>query len=92
VCQELAVQHQGHIKVAAAEALEILVQLGELQNFAGAAAYYVGQGEWLREHGALDEADRHLTQATDLIRGPVTVDADTILLGAFALARLRWNT
>jgi LuxR family maltose regulon positive regulatory protein len=83
---------QGRRRQAAAayaEALQMLAQLGELLSFAGAAAYYVGQGEWLREHNALDEAERHLIQAADLMRGLVTVDADTILFGALALARLR---
>ncbi len=72
-----------------AEAFQGLAGHGELRNIAGAAAYYISQGEWLRESDDLDGAERQLEQGLELVSGPVTVDADTILFGAIALALLR---
>jgi LuxR family maltose regulon positive regulatory protein len=83
---------QGRLRRAAetyAEALGFFDALPEMRYLSGMAAWHIGQGALLYEQNVLDDAERHLRQGLDLLEGPVTVDADAILLGATTLARLR---
>jgi LuxR family transcriptional regulator, maltose regulon positive regulatory protein len=83
---------QGQLRRAAAtyaEALQIATSHEELPFLVDSPAYSFGLGDVLREWNQLDEAERYLTQGMDLIKGTLTVDADLVLLGYTALARLQ---
>jgi len=52
-------------------------------------AYYVGMGELLRERNDLDAAERHLSQAMEQVAARLAVDAEDVVLGYLALARVQ---
>jgi LuxR family maltose regulon positive regulatory protein len=60
-----------------------------LQALLNSADYYFGMGDLLREWNKLDEAEQHLTQGIELVRGNSTVYAYVVTLGYIALARLQ---
>ena len=83
---------QGRLRTAAAtyhEMTQISSGPDNLQELLGGVAYYAGLGDLLREWNDLDAASQHLVQAMDLLKGTLTVDAEDVVLGYLALARLQ---
>src|SRR5262249_505524 len=52
-------------------------------------AYYFGMGDLLREWNQLDAADGELAHGMALVQGGLATDADVIMLGYQALARVQ---
>jgi LuxR family maltose regulon positive regulatory protein len=80
---------QGRLRVAAStyrQTLQVVPGQQGLKSLAGSAAYYVGLGDIHREWNDLDDAEGLLTQGMDLMRGPLTIDADVATEGYLALA------
>jgi LuxR family maltose regulon positive regulatory protein len=57
-----------------------------LESLVGGAAYYVGLGDIHREWNELDTAEGLLMEGMDLMRGPLTVDADVVMEAHLILA------
>jgi LuxR family transcriptional regulator, maltose regulon positive regulatory protein len=55
----------------------------------GGPAYSFGLGDLLRERNDLDGAEELLRQGMDMLHGSLIVDADLVLLGHVALARIQ---
>lgn len=80
---------QGRLRAAAATYRQIVRTVpGQqgLEGLVGGAAYYVGLGDIHREWHDLDTAERLLMQGMDLMRGPLTIDADVVMEAHLALA------
>jgi LuxR family maltose regulon positive regulatory protein len=83
---------QGRLRTGAhtyEQAMQITSGREELQTLVNSADYYFGMGDLLREWNKLDEAEQHLSQGMDLVRGTLTVYAEIVTLGYTALARLQ---
>ena len=83
---------QGRLRQAAVtieQTTQLVPQPGGLQTLLHGADYYLLLGELLREWNQLQRAEQHLAQGLDLVRGALTTDADTIMRGYLALARLQ---
>src|SRR6266487_3749917 len=83
---------QGRLRQAAVtieQATQLVPQPAGLHMLLHGADYYLILGELLREWNQLDRAEQHLAQGLDLVRGALTSDADTIMRGYLALARLQ---
>jgi LuxR family maltose regulon positive regulatory protein len=83
---------QGRLRTAAAtyhEMPQISSGPDNLQVLLGGVAYYAGLGDLLREWNDLDAASQHLAQAMDLLKGTLAVDAEDVVYGYLALARLQ---
>jgi LuxR family transcriptional regulator, maltose regulon positive regulatory protein len=72
-----------------AQMQQVIAPRGDLLHVFGSVACFFFYGELLRQLNRLEEAERYLRQGLDLVGGPVTIDADAILFGATAMARLR---
>jgi LuxR family maltose regulon positive regulatory protein len=73
---------QGRLRAAAATYQQIVRTVpGQqgLESLVGGAAYYVGLGDIHREWNDLAAAERLLMQGMDLMRGPLTIDADVVM-------------
>jgi len=80
---------QGRLRKAAAtneQALHLIASNTGLQN---SEAYYINQGELLREWNQLESAEQHLMHAVESVRETLTVDADVVMRGHMALACLQ---
>jgi LuxR family maltose regulon positive regulatory protein len=80
---------QGRLRAAAStyrQTLQIVPGQQGPNSLAGSAAYYVGLGDIHREWNDLDDAEDLLTQGMDLMRGPLTIDADVATEGYLNLA------
>jgi len=83
---------QGRLRQAAStyeEAMDMVSESGEMQGLFGGPTYYFGMGDLYREWNDLGAAQSHLEQGMELVKGSLTVDADTILLGYLSMARLQ---
>jgi LuxR family maltose regulon positive regulatory protein len=83
---------QGRLRTAATtyhELVQVATGRDELRGLHGGVAYYVGLGDLYREWNELDAAAACLAQAMELLPGTLTVDAEDVLLGYLALARLQ---
>lgn len=87
---------QGQLHQAALTYRKVLEEApGGVQGLIGSAsyyfgpAYYFGLGSLLYEWNDLEDAEYHLLQGIDLVRGTLSVDADITILGFAYLARLR---
>jgi LuxR family maltose regulon positive regulatory protein len=83
---------QGRLRTGAhtyEQAMQVTPGREELQTLVNSADYYFGMGDLLRERNKLDEAEQHLSQGMDLVRGTLTVYAEIVTLGYTALARLQ---
>ncbi len=83
---------QGRLRQAAAtyeQVVQVVPDREMLHVLVGSAGYYFGLGDLLREWNDLDEASRSLAQGMQLVKGTLTVDANIVMLGYGALARLR---
>jgi len=83
---------QGRLRQAARtieQATQLVPQPAGLHMLLHGADYYLILGDLLREWNLLDRAEQHLAQGIDLVRGALTSDADTIMRGYLALARLQ---
>src|SRR5947209_3987375 len=83
---------QGRLRQAAIT-IEQSAQLasghGGLQALLNGADYFFILGDLLREWNQLDRAEQHLVQGMDLVRSALTADAEMIMRGYLALARLQ---
>jgi LuxR family transcriptional regulator, maltose regulon positive regulatory protein len=80
---------QGRLRQTAATYAEAArVAPDGVQQLLNSAAYFFGLGDLLREWNDFDAAEHHMMQGLDLVRGTLIVDADVVLLGYVALARL----
>jgi LuxR family maltose regulon positive regulatory protein len=83
---------QGRLRAAAAtyrEALQVVPDPTTLRHYAANLIYYFGLGDLLREWNDLDAAERHLEQGMYLISGTRSQEAEFVLVGYLALARLK---
>jgi LuxR family transcriptional regulator, maltose regulon positive regulatory protein len=83
---------QGRLRQAAStieQATQLVPQPAGLHTLLHGADYYFILGDLLREWNQLERAEQHLAQGIDLVRGVLTSDADTIMRGYLALARLQ---
>jgi tetratricopeptide (TPR) repeat protein len=83
---------QGRLRTGAhtyEQTMQVTPEREGLQDLFNSADYYFGLGDLLREWNKLDEAERHLTQGMNLIRGTSTVYAYVVILGYTALTRLK---
>ncbi len=83
---------QGKLRQAA-RTIEQVIHLASghagLQALLNGADYYFILGDLLREWNQLDRAEQQLMQGMDLDRGTVTAEAEMIMRGYLALARLQ---
>jgi LuxR family maltose regulon positive regulatory protein len=83
---------QGRLRQAAStyqEAMVMVSEFGEMQGLVGGPTYYFGLGDLYREWNDLGAAQSHLEQGMELVKGSLTVDADTVLVGYLGMVRLR---
>ena len=83
---------QGRLRQAASiyqEAMQMVSELGEPQGLVGEPTYYFGMGDLYRQWNDLDPAQSHLQKGMELVKGTLTVDADTALMGYLSMARLQ---
>ena len=83
---------QGQLRWAAStyqEAMEMISGSAEMQGLVGGPTYYFGMGDLYREWNDLGAAQSHLEQGMELVKGPLTVDADTVQMGYLSMARLQ---
>ncbi|HZU02579.1 MAG TPA: LuxR C-terminal-related transcriptional regulator, partial [Ktedonobacteraceae bacterium] len=62
---------------------------GGLQDLLNGADYYFILGDLLREWNQLDKAEQHLVQGIEMVKTALTADAEMIMRGYLALARLQ---
>jgi len=83
---------QGRLRLAA-DTIERATQLapehGGLQALINGADYYLIRGDLLREWNQFDSAEQQLMQGIDLVKETATADAEMIMRGYLALARLQ---
>ena len=83
---------QGRLRQAAStyeEAMELVSESGEIKGLVGGPTYYFGMGDLYREWNEHGAAQSHLEQGMELVKGTLTVDADTVLMGYLSMARLQ---
>jgi LuxR family maltose regulon positive regulatory protein len=83
---------QGMLRQAAVtmeQATQLVPQPAGLHTLLHGADYYLLLGELLREWNQLDRAERHLAQGLELVQGALLADAEMIMRGYLALARLQ---
>src|SRR5215210_184929 len=83
---------QGRLRQAGSayqEAMEMVSESGEMQGLVGGPTYYFGMGDLYREWNDLGAAQSHLEQGMELVKGSLTVDAETVLVGYLGMARLQ---
>lgn len=83
---------RGRLRLAAAtysELVQIATGPEELRGLHGGLPYYVGMGDLYREWNDLNSASSYLAQAMGLQPGMGTVDAEYVVRGYLALARLQ---
>jgi LuxR family maltose regulon positive regulatory protein len=83
---------QGRLRAAAATYSEIerLVPTPDaLHSLIGGPAYYFGMGDLRREWNQLEKAEGDLTRGIALVQGGLTTEADAIVRGYMALARVQ---
>ena len=77
----------------AASTIEQMMQLasahGGLQTLLNGADYYFILGDLLREWNQQERAEQHLKQGIELVRDALTADAEMVMRGYLALARLQ---
>src|SRR6266849_1892625 len=71
------------------QATQLVPKHGGLQTLLNGADYYFLLGDLLREWNQLNSAEQHLVQGMDLVRETMTADAEMIMRGYMALARLQ---
>jgi len=82
---------QGRLRQAAVtmeQATQLVPQPAGLHTLLHGADYYFILGELLREWNQLEQAEQHLVQGMELVRGALTTDAEMITRGYLAFARL----
>jgi LuxR family maltose regulon positive regulatory protein len=83
---------QGRLHTAAttyAEVERLIPGPDALQALSGSPAYYFGMGDLQREWNNLDAAADNLAHGMDLIQGTLATEADVIMCGYLALARVQ---
>ncbi len=83
---------RGHLRAAAttyAEVERLVPGQDVLQSLVGSPSYYVGMGDLRREWNQLEEAETYLARGMALVQGGLANDADVILRGYLALARVQ---
>ncbi len=79
--------HQAAVTIE--QATQLVSQPAGLHTLLHGADYYLILGELLREWNQLDRAERHLAQGLELVQGALIADAEMIMRGYLALARLQ---
>jgi LuxR family maltose regulon positive regulatory protein len=82
---------QGRLRTAAttyAEVERLILGQDALQSLIGSPSYYFGMGDLLREWNDLDAAEGYLARGMELVQATLADDADGILHGHLAFARL----
>jgi len=82
---------QGRLRAAAAiyaQAEQVASGTVGLPTLSGSAAFHFGLGDLLREWNDLAGAERHLAHGMDLLRGTLTVEAETVTHGYLTRASL----
>jgi LuxR family maltose regulon positive regulatory protein len=82
----------GRLRQAAAtmeQAMQLVPQPAGLHTLLHSADYYFLRGELLREWNQLDQAEQHLAQGLELVQGALLADAEMIMRGYLAMARLQ---
>jgi len=87
---EIVAAHEGTRLHQAAATYSEAAQVAPdgLPQLLNSAAYFFGMGDLLREWNNFDAAEHHLMQGLNLAQGMMIVDADIVLIGYVALARL----
>jgi LuxR family maltose regulon positive regulatory protein len=83
---------QGRLRAAAATYAELerlIPGQDGLQSLIGSPSYYFGMGDLQREWNDLDAAAGYLMRGIELVQGALTDDADGIMRGYLALARVQ---
>jgi LuxR family maltose regulon positive regulatory protein len=83
---------QGRLREAAVtmeQAIQLVLQPAGLHTLLHGADYYFIQGELLLEWNQLEQAEQHLAQGLGLVQGALIADAEMIMRGYLALARLQ---
>lgn len=83
---------QGRLRAASATYQELVLLAGgpdKIRSLHGGLPYFVGLGELYYEWNELDEAGEFLSQAMASGLGTKTIDAEYVVLGHLALARLQ---
>jgi len=83
---------QGRLRQAAItieQATQLVPTHAGLLTLLNGADYYFLLGDLLRERNQLNRAQQHLAQGMDLVRETMTADAEMIMRGYIALARLQ---
>ncbi len=83
---------QGRLRAAAATYAEVerlVVGQDALQALIGSPSYYFGMGDLLREWNQLDAAEGYLARGMELVQGTLATEADVIMRGYLALARVQ---
>ena len=83
---------QGRLRQAAVtieQATQLAPKHGGLQSLINGADYHFIRGDLLREWNQFDSAGQQLVQGMDLVKETATADAEMIMRGYLALARLQ---
>src|SRR6266487_2223475 len=83
---------QGRLRQAAVtieQATQLAPKHGGLQALINGADYYFIRGDLLREWNQFDSAGQQLVQGMDLVKETATADAEMLMRGYLALARLQ---
>jgi ATP/maltotriose-dependent transcriptional regulator MalT len=83
---------QGRLRQAAVmieQATQLVPQPAGLRNLIHGADYYFFRGELLWEWNQLEGAEQHLAQGLDLVKETMGAEAEMIMRGYLALARLQ---
>ena len=83
---------QGRLRQAAVtieQATQLVPKQGGLHTLLNGADYYFIMGDLLREWNQLNRAEQHLAQGMDLVKETMSADAEMIMRGYLALARLQ---
>jgi LuxR family maltose regulon positive regulatory protein len=83
---------RGRLRQAAAtieQAAQLAPRHGGLQALINGADYYFILGDLLREWNQLDRAEQQLAYGMDLVKETLTADAEMVMRGYMALARLK---
>ena len=79
--------HQAAVTIE--QATQLAPGHGGLQALINGADYYFIRGDLLREWNQFDSAEQQLVQGMDLVKETATADAEMIMRGYLALARLQ---
>jgi len=83
---------QGRLRAAAAtfaEVEKLVPGQDAFQSLVGSPSYYIGMGDLRREWNDLDTAENYLARGMELVEGTLATEAEVILRGYVARARVQ---